>query len=147
MISDTIQSQIQDAMKAHDDLRVSTLKLLSSALSYEKIAKMHDLSEEEEIAVVQKEVKKRKDAVELYRKGDAEEKAVKEEAEIQILKEFLPEEMTDNELTGLVEAAIAETGAKEMRDMGRVIVLVKEKTQGRADGARISQLVKNKLTS
>lgn len=147
MISDTIQHQIQGAMKAHEDLRVSTLKLLSNALSYEKIARMNDLSEEEEMAVVQKEVKKRKDAIALYEQGGAPDKAQHEKDEIVILKEFLPEEIAEDELRGLVEAAIAETGAKEMRDMGRVIGLVKEKTQGRADGGRISEMVKNKLTS
>ncbi len=88
MIADIIQSQIQNAMKARESLRVSTLKMLSSALTYERIAKMHDLSSEEELAVVRKEVKQRNDSVEQYRKGNAEDKAQKEEAEIVILKEF-----------------------------------------------------------
>ncbi len=145
MIADKIQNQIHEAMKAHDELLVSTLKLLSSALSYEKIALQHDLTEQEKMAVLRREVKKRNDAVELYRKGGSEEKAAKEEAEIKILKEFLPEEMSDDDLLILVEAAITETRAKEMKDMGRVIGLVKEKSQGRADGAKISQLVKSKL--
>ncbi len=145
MISENIQQQIQDAMKAHDEIRVSTLKLLSSALSYEKINQMHDLSDEEEMAVVQKEVKKRNDAIKLYRQGGSEEKAAYEESELVILKEFLPEEMGEDELMGLVEAAIAETGAKEMRDMGKVITLVKEKVQGRAEGGKISEMVKQKL--
>lgn len=147
MISDTIQSQIQRAMKAHDETRVSTLKLLSSALSYEKINLMHDLTEAEEMSVVQREVKKRKDAIALYEQGGAPEKAEKEQAEIEILKEFLPEEMSDEELQSFVETAVLETGATEVKDMGRVIALVKERSQGRAEGAKIAQLVKEKLTS
>jgi uncharacterized protein len=145
MISDTIRGQIQDAMKAHDELRVSTLKMLSSALMYAKIAKMADLTEEEEMAVVRKEVKQRYDSVEQFRKGNAEDKAQKEEAEIVILKEFLPQEMEESELESLVIGVIGEIGAKEMKDMGRVIALVKERSEGRADGGKIAGMVKEKL--
>jgi uncharacterized protein len=147
MILDTIQSQIQDAMRAKDELRISTLKLLYSELKYEKIDKMRDLTEEEEMVVVQKEVKKRKDAVALYDQGGAPEKAQKEKDEIVILKEFLPEEMGDEELMKLVETAISETDAKEMKDMGRVISLVKERAGASADGQKIAQMVKGALTS
>jgi len=145
MISDTIQSQIQTAMKAREELRVSTLKMLSSALMYAKIAKMGDLTAEEELAVVRKEVKQRNDSVEQYRKGNAEDKAQKEEAEIVILKEFLPEEMDESELQSIVDGVIGEVGAVGMKDMGKVISLVKEKSEGRADGGKIAMMVKEKL--
>jgi uncharacterized protein YqeY len=145
MISDTIRTQIQDAMKARDELRVSTLKMLSSALMYAKIAKMGDLTEEEELAVVRKEVKQRNDSVEQYRKGNAEDKAAKEESEIVLLKEFLPAEMDDSQLSDLVTKAIEEIKPEGLKDMGRVIALVKEKSEGRADGGKIAQLVKEKL--
>ena len=145
MISDTIQSQIQTAMKAREELRVSTLKMLSSALMYAKIAKMGDLTAEEELAVVRKEVKQRNDSVEQYRKGNAEDKAQKEEAEIVILKEFLPVEMDESELQSIVDGVIGEVGAVGMKDMGRVIALVKERSEGRADGGKIAMMVKEKL--
>jgi len=145
MISYTIQSQIQNAMKQRDELRVSTLKMLSSALMYAKIAKMGDLTAEEELAVVRKEVKQRNDSVEQYRKGNAEDKAQKEEAEIVILKEFLPEEMDESELQSIVDGVIGEVGAVGMKDMGKVISLVKEKSEGRADGGKIAMMVKEKL--
>jgi len=145
MISDTIQSQIQNAMKAREELRVSTLKMLSSALMYAKIAKMGDLTAEEELAVVRKEVKQRNDSVEQYRKGNAEDKAQKEEAEIVILKEFLPVEMDESELQSIVDGVIGEVGAVGMKDMGKVISLVKEKSEGRADGGKIAMMVKEKL--
>jgi uncharacterized protein len=145
MISDTIQSQIQNAMKARDELRVSTLKMLSSALMYAKIAKMADLTEEDELAVVRKEVKQRNDSVEQFRKGNAEDKAQKEEAEIVILKEFLPQEMDDSQLSSIIDGAIDEIKPEGMKDMGRVIALVKERSEGRADGGKIAMMVKEKL--
>jgi uncharacterized protein YqeY len=147
MIAQDLQHQIQEAMKARDELRVGALKLLSSALSYEKIAKMHDLSDDEELAVIRKEVKKRQDAIALYERGGAPEKAEHEKAEIEILKTFLPPEMSDGDLEKLVVSAISETNASEMKDMGRVIALVKEKAGAAADGTKIAMMVKAKLTS
>jgi uncharacterized protein len=147
MISDTIQSQIQNAMKARDELRVSTLKMLSSALMYAKIAKMADLTKEDELAVVRKEVKQRNDSVEQFRKGNAEDKAQKEEAEIVILKEYLPQEMDDSQLLSIIQQAIEEIKPEGMKDMGRVIAMVKEKSEGRADGGKIAGLVKEKLST
>lgn len=147
MIAQDLQHQIQEAMKARDELRVGALKLLSSALSYEKIAKMHDLSDDEELAVIRKEVKKRQDAIALYERGGASEKAEHEKAEIEILKTFLPPEMSDEDLEKLVVSAISETNASEMKDMGRVIALVKEKAGAAADGTKIAMMVKAKLTS
>lgn len=151
MIKDSINSQIADALKAHDELRLTTLRMLSSALNYEFIAKQHDLSEEEEIAVVRREVKKRKDAVESYKavlKNDpahVQEKIDKEETEIKILNEYLPPEMDEGKLNEIIEAAVRETGATQMKDMGRVIGMVKSKVGGAADGSRIAEIVKSKL--
>lgn len=90
MISDTISQKIAEAMKARDEIRLSTLRLLSSALNYERIAKQHELSEEEELQVVRKEAKKRKDAIEAYKKAEAFDRADKESKELVILEEFLP---------------------------------------------------------
>lgn len=147
MIAQDLQHQIQEAMKAKDELRVATLKLLSSALSYEKIAKMSDLTEDEEHTVIRREVKKRQDAIALYERGGAPEKAAHEKAEIEILKTFLPPEMSDTDLEKIVTAAVSETGAKEMKDMGRVISLVKERAGNSADGTKIAMMVKSKLSA
>lgn len=148
MIADTITKQIGEAMKAKDEIRLSTLKLLASALNYDKIAKQHDLSEEEEMAVVKHEAKKRKDAIEIYSKSKnerSEELKEREEKELKILQEFLPEEMLDEELNQLVNESINQIGAKTMADMGRVIGEVMAKAKGRADGAKVAQLVKENL--
>ena len=132
-------------MKAHDEVRLSTLRLLSSAFNYERIAKQHDLSEEEELVVVRKEAKQRRDSIEAYRKAGSEERAGREEAELKILQEYLPPEMSEQELAKLVSDAIIQTGAKTKADMGRVIGMVKSKAPN-VDGNKIAQIVNSKLS-
>jgi hypothetical protein len=145
MIGDTITQKIAEALKAHDEIRLSTLRLLSSAFNYEFIALQHKLSEEEELVVVRREAKKRKEAIDAYKKAGADDRAEREQKELEILQKFLPPEISENELVGLVEEAIKETGARSIADMGKVIGLVKAKTKGAADGAKTAELVRNKL--
>lgn len=145
MITDNISKLIGEAMKAHDEIRLSTLKLLSSALNYEFIAKQHPLNEEEQLNVVRKEAKKRKDAIEAYKLAKALDRAEKEEKELKILEEFLPTQMNDADLEVIVVEAIKETGASQLSDMGKVIGIVMQKTKGAADGSRVSLMVKSKL--
>lgn len=146
MIADTISKQIGQALKAKDEIRLSTLRMLSSALNYEYIAKQHELSEEEELEVVRHEAKKRRDAIEAYKKAEAFDRADKEEKELEILEEYLPQQMPDKELEKIVGDVISETGAKSMADMGKVIGAVMNKAGGRADGKKVSELVKSKLS-
>ena len=145
MITDTLQKQINVAMKARDQVKLSTLKMLSSALSYEKISKQHDLSEEEELSIVRSEAKKRRDAIEAYTKANMADRAEKEKAELSILEAYLPAQMDESELLKIVDEVIAETNASGPSDMGRVIGTVVAKTKGMADGSRVSALVKEKL--
>ena len=145
MISDTITQKIAEAMKKRDEIRLSTLRLLSSALNYEKIAKQHDLSEEEELGVVRREAKKRKDAVEAYEKAGATERAEKEKKELVILEEYLPAQMSEEELAQIVDGAISASGAKSMAEMGKVMGVAMGKVAGRADGTKVIELVKKKL--
>lgn len=147
MITDSIQKQIAEAMKAKDEIRLSTLKMLSSSLHYGQIEKQHDLSEEEEIVVVQKEAKKRKDAIEAYEKAGATERAEKEKKELAVLMEFLPEQLSDTELEEIVKNAIETTGASSISDMGKVIGKVMGEAKGKADGKKVSELVKAQLVS
>lgn len=144
MIANDLQKLIGEAMKAHDEVRTSTLRMLSSAFNYEKIEKQHDLSDEEELNVVRKQAKQRRDSIEAYKKAGAEGRAKMEEEELQILQEFLPPEMSDAELTKLVDQAIIATGAKTASEMGMVIGKVKSLNPS-LDGGRIAQLVKQKL--
>ena len=155
MITDTITQKIAEALKAGDEIKLSTLRLLSSALNYEFIAKQHKLSAEEEMVVVRREVKKRKDAIESLKlaigkqTGHTEEeiksRIAKEETELNILTEYLPPETSGEDLVKLVDEVIAETGAKELKDIGRVIGIVMKKAGGAADGAKVAEMVKKKL--
>ena len=145
MIVDTIDKQIAEAMKAKDEIRLSTLKLLSSSLHYERIEKQHDLTEDEEIVIVQREAKKRQDAIVAYEKAGVSDRADKEKKELEILTEFLPEQLSDKELEEMVEGAIKQTGASSMADMGKVIGKVMGEAKGKADGKKVSTLVKEKL--
>lgn len=146
MISQNIQKMIGEAMKAHDSVRLSTLRMLSSAFNYEKIEKQHDLTEEEELNVIRKQAKQRKDSIEAYEKADRNDMAVSEKAELTILQEFLPPEMDEGELLKLVEQEIIAMGAVTLSDMGKVIGAVKSKAPS-VEGGKIAELVKNRLSS
>lgn len=145
MIAETISQKIAQALKAKEEIRLSTLRLLSSALNYEFIAKQHKLNQEEEIVVVQREIKKRKDAIEAYEKAGAVERAEKEKKEMAVLSEFLPEQLTDEELGKIVGEAVKEAGASSFADIGKVMGIVMPKVAGKADGARVSTLVREQL--
>ncbi len=132
-------------MKAHDEIRTSTLRLLLSALNYEKIDKQHELTEEEEQVVIRREAKKRKEAIEMYKKAGAEDRAAKEETELEILQKYLPPEMGEKELIKLVDEAISQIKPVSVADMGKVIGFVKGKAPG-ADGGKIAEIVKEKLS-
>jgi uncharacterized protein YqeY len=145
MIRQEITKKIGEAMKSGDKVRLSTLKLLSSALNYEFIEKQHELSEDEEIAVVRREVKKRKDAIDAYLKVNQKERADIEAQEMAILKEFLPEEASEEEISKLIDEAIGQFGASSA-NFGKIMGMVMGKLGGRVDGNTVSQLVRKKLT-
>lgn len=146
MIGDTITQKIGEALKAHDEIRLSTLRLLSSSLNYEFIAKQHKLSEDEELVVVRCEAKKRKEAIEAYEKAGYKDRADKEAKELSILQEYLPPEVSDEELSKIIDDVIKEIKPASLAKMGKVIGVVKEKTGGNAEGAKIAEMVKVKLS-
>ncbi|MCX6705808.1 MAG: GatB/YqeY domain-containing protein, partial [Candidatus Woesebacteria bacterium] len=143
---DTITQKIGEALKAHDEIRLSTLRLLSSAFNYEFIAKQHKLSEDEELVVVRREAKKRKEAIEAYEKAGYKDRADKEAKELTILQEYLPPETSDEELNKIVDEVIAEIKPTSPAQIGQVIGVVKAKTGGNAEGSKIAELVRSKLT-
>jgi uncharacterized protein YqeY len=144
MIANTLQQKIGESMKAHNEVRTSTLRLLLSALNYERIDKQHELTDEEEMVVVRREAKKRKEAIEMYKNNNAPDRAAKEEAELKILAEYLPPETSEEDLIKLVDEAVAQIKPQSMADMGKVIGIVKGKAPG-ADGSKIAEMVKSKL--
>jgi uncharacterized protein YqeY len=141
-LQDRISQEIKSAMLAKDAPRLSTLRLLKSALGYLQIEKKVDsLPDGEVIAVVQKEIKKRRDSIEQYQAAGRAELAALETAEVTVLESFLPKALSPEELEQLVRAAIAEAGATSKKEMGPVIKAVQAKAAGRADGKTISTLV------
>ena len=141
-LQDQISQEIKTAMLAKDADRLSALRMLKSTLGYVQIEKKTEsLSDADVVAIVQKEVKKRRDSIEQFEKGGRAELAVKEKAEITVLESFLPQALPADELEKLVRAAIQELGATGKKDMGPVIKAVQAKAAGRADGKSISTLV------
>jgi uncharacterized protein len=143
-----IKEDLKQAQLLRNENSISTLRLLISEINNLKIQKGEEtLPDSDVVSVIQKELKKRREASSEFRKGNREELAQKEEAEAAVLEQYLPDQLSDEELTKFVEDSINEVGAKEIKDMGRVIGVVMSKTAGKADGSRISALVKEKLLS
>jgi uncharacterized protein YqeY len=141
-LQDRLGQDIKAAMLAKDADRLSALRLLKSALGYAQIErKTESLSDADFVALVQKEVKKRRDSIEQFEKGGRPELAEKEKKEITVLETYLPKALSAEELEQLVKATIQETGATSKKDMGPVIKAVQAKAAGRADGKTISGLV------
>ena len=140
-----LEADVKDAMRARDEERRDALRLILASLRSAEKDLLRPLSEDEELQVLQRERKKRIEAAEAFRAGGREEQAEKEEHELEILEEFMPEPLSEDELDRIVDDAIAENKATSMRDMGRVMADVMPQIAGRADGSAVSQLVREKL--
>jgi uncharacterized protein len=140
-----IKTQLEDAMREGDAARRDTLRLILSSLQGAEKELQRPLSEDEELQVLQRERKKRVEAAEAFRNAGREEQADKEEDELDVLEEFMPEPMSEDELEEIVDDVIAEVGATSMRDIGRVMADVMPQVAGRADGSAVSQLVREKF--
>jgi hypothetical protein len=136
-----------DAMRAHDALRRDVLRMAEAAVYSVEKKERRELSDDEVVGVIAREVKTRRESVEAFRAGGREDLATKEEAEIAILSEFLPRQLSDDEIRALVDEAIAQTGASTVKDLGRVMGAVSPKTRGRADGKRVSEIVAQSLAA
>lgn len=143
---DKLQNDLKQAQLDRDEIKVSTLRLLLSEIKNAEIAKGGVLSDEDITPIVQREVKKRKEAAAGFRNGGREESAIKEEAELKILETYLPSQMNIEELTKVVDETINELGASSITDMGKVIGAVMGKVKGKADGGSVSALVKERLS-
>ena len=140
-----IEGDVKQAMLARDTDRRDALRLILASLRSSEKDLQRPLTTDEELQVLQRERKRRTEAAEAFRSGGREEQAAREEAELAILEEFLPEPLGEAELDQIVDDAIAETGATNIRDMGRVMADVMPQIAGRADGSAVSQLVREKL--
>jgi uncharacterized protein len=140
-----IDDELKDAMKARDAERRDTLRLILNALRSSQKELQRPLSEDEELQVLQRERKKRLEAAEAFRNGGREEQAAAEERELEVLEEFMPEPLSEDEVEEIVDDVIAEVGATSMADLGRVMADVMPQIAGRADGSQVSQIVREKL--
>jgi uncharacterized protein len=140
-----IEDEIKDAMRARDQLRTDTLRLTLASLRSAEKDLGRPLKEDEELQVLQRERKRRTEAAEAFRAAGRDEQAEKEEDELEVIEEFMPDPLDEEELERIVDDAIAETGATSLRDLGRVMADVMPQVAGRADGSEVSQLVREKL--
>lgn len=145
MLVDQIKSDLHQAQLSRDEVKVSALRMLLSEVQNAQIAKGADLTEEETVAVTQREVKKRKEAAAGFRQGQREDQAENEEAEAETLSAYLPKQLENEELTKIVQDSINEVGATSITDIGKVIGVVMGKVKGQADGSRVSSLVRERL--
>jgi uncharacterized protein len=137
-----IKEAVKTAMKSGDAITLSTLRLLLSAVHNEEIKIRRELTSEEIQQTVATLCKQRSEAIELYRKGKREELARKEEAEMAVLKQLLPQPLSEDEIKSLIQTSIAEAGATGVQDLGKVMKLVMPKVSGRSDGKRVNELAK-----
>lgn len=142
-----IQEAVKQSMKSGDRVTLSTLRLLLSAVHNEEIRVRKELSKEDIQRTITTLCKQRTEAIDLYRKGGREDLAQKEEAEFAVLKRFLPEQLTDDEVKHLIQDSIAEARAQGVQDLGKVMKLVMPKVAGRSDGRRVNELAKGLLAS
>lgn len=136
-----------DAMKAKDETRLSVLRMLKASIMKFEVegGERKDATDEDVMKLIQKEIKSRRDSAEQFRKGDRPEMADAEEKEIAVLMEYMPPQLTEEEVTKIVKEVIEETGAKSKQDLGRVMGALMPKVQGQADGALVSKIVNSLL--
>ena len=140
-----IDEELKDAMRARDAERRDALRLILNALKNSQKELQRPLSEDEELQVLQRERKRRLEAADAFRTGGREEQAASEERELEVLEEFMPEPLSEDEVEEIVDDVIAEVGATSMADLGRVMADVMPQIAGRADGSSVSQIVREKL--
>jgi len=142
-----LMSKMKDAMKAKDSVALESLRAIKSEilLAKTKSGATEDLSDEEELKIIQKLVKQRKDSATLYSEQGREDLAAPELAQVEIISQFLPEQISEDELKNIISKIISTTGAVGMKDMGKVMGMASKKLAGKADGKTISNVVKQLL--
>ena len=146
MLEEKIAADYKESMKAREQLRTQAISFLRSEMKYYAIDKKKEKLDDCEVAVVLKKlIKQRQDSISQFEKGNRPDLVSKEKAELEILKGYLPQEMSESEVAKVVEEAVSAQGASSMKDMGRVMKEVMSRTEGKADGKMVSDLVRKKL--
>ena len=143
---DQLESDLAEAMKLRDQVKTTTLRLLKSAMKNYQIELGHDLTMPEALAVLQKEAKKHQETINQYQLANRTDLVLEEKAELDIIDNYLPEQLPRAEVEKLVTAAITELNAQSLADMGKVIALVRQKAEGQADGSIIAEIAKQNLS-
>ena len=141
-----INDDVKTAMRSKDKERLGTLRLLTAAIKQIEVDKRIELNDDQVIAVLEKMLKQRKDSIEQFEKAGRNELAEIEIKEMAIIQEYMPEQLSDTEIDALIDEAMATTGASEMKDMGKVMGLLKTKLAGKADMGAVSGKIKSKLS-
>jgi len=142
-----LTSAMKEAMKAKQSERLGTLRMLISAIKNKEIEKRDELDDAAVIDVLSSFVKQRREAAEVYRDNDKIDMAEAEERELAIVQEFLPAQLSEDEVRAMVDEVVTELGAESMKDMGKVMGMLKPKLQGRADMGKVSQQIKSRLSA
>lgn len=140
-----LKDDMKTAMRSGDKARLGVIRMALAAIQQREVDERIELDDAAVLGVIEKMIKQRRESVQQYRAGAREDLAAKEAAEIELLATYLPEPLSEAELTALIDAAIAATGASSMKDMGRVMAQLRAEAQGRADMARLSAQVKARL--
>ena len=146
MLKNQIQEAMKDAMRAKQKERLGAIRLILADVKRIEVDERIEVADDRLLAILDKMVKQRKDSIEQFVKAERQELADKEQFEIEVISEFLPSPLSEDELNALIQQAITETGAETMRDMGKVMGILKPQIQGRADAGKVSQQIKQKLS-
>lgn len=144
-LKDRITEDMKTAMRAKDTPRLETIRMLRAAIQRKEVDEQVTLDDDAVLAVIEKQIKQGRDSIEQFRAGNREDLAEKEQVSVDILSEYLPEPLSDEELDALIRDAIAATGASTMKDMGKVMAELKPRIQGRADMGQVSARIKSRL--
>ena len=149
MLKQKLKEELRQSMLARNGLKTSVLRMLLSAINYYEIQKGgagYEATDEDILSVIQKEAKQRRDSIEEYKKAERPELADKEIKELEMLQEYLPQQMDEEKIKALVKESIAQTGAKTAADMGKVMGTLMPKIKGKADGGLVSKIVRESLS-
>ena len=145
-LQNEISSALKDAMRAKDEAKLSSLRLVLTAIKKREKEVRRSLEDQEVISVISTQIKQRRESIDQYRKAGREDLAKAEESELQVLQAYMPEQVSEEEMSQALDEVIAEVGAVSMKDMGKVMKAAMAKLAGRADGRAINEMVKAKLS-
>jgi uncharacterized protein YqeY len=146
-IQDQLMMDLRQALREQDDVRKSAIRMAMAVLKDARVEKNADLSEDEMIAALSKEVKQRRDAMAQFEEAGRDDLVARESAELEVLQEYLPRMLSESEIVDIARQAIAQVGASSPKEMGAVMRVVMERVRGRADGRQVSGIVRNLLTA